>query len=240
MLILGLDIETTGLEKESSAVTEVGMCIWDTEYNMPTQLVNFLVKVPKDIVWTQWILNNQGLTPELCEREGYEPERAVKLILLWMTRADAVCTHNGKAFDIPFITYWASNLGYELPDKPHLDTRFDLDSQMPEHFSRKLPYMACDHQIVTPYSHRALFDVITMLRILSLYDLDEALLMARTPSVQLIAEVSFDQKDLAKARGFYWKGEKKLWMKDIKECFIEKEAALANEVGFTVRVVRGA
>jgi DNA polymerase-3 subunit epsilon len=219
MLLLGYDLETTGLDPAVDVITEVGMALWDTEAKTIVRMMNFLVQTPDNPTWNEQVLALSDITPEVCATHGYDSERGLKQFLLWYQSADITVAHNGRSFDIKFIASWAEKHGYALPEKPMIDTLVDLESQLNPRFSKKLPYLAADHGFLNPFPHRALFDVVTMLKILSQYDLDEAILMANTPSVQLIAEVSFDQKDLAKARGFYW-----------------KEASLAKEAGFTVRV----
>ncbi|WP_236715279.1 hypothetical protein [Leptospira interrogans] len=72
-------------------------------------------------------------------------------------------------------------------------------------------------------SHRALFDVLTMLNILSKYNMDEIIQLAQTPLLRVTAHLDFDKKDLAIKSGFYWNKEKKIWAKVIREGMLKKE-----------------
>ncbi len=58
-------------------------------------------------------------------------------------------------------------------------------------------------------SHRALFDVLTMLNILSKYNIDEIIKCAQSPLLRVTAHLDFDNKDLAIKSGFHWNKEKK-------------------------------
>ena len=44
MKILGIDFETEGLLPEKHKITEVGMCLYDTDAKAPVRISGFLVK----------------------------------------------------------------------------------------------------------------------------------------------------------------------------------------------------
>src|SRR5208282_1970744 len=241
MLILGKDYETTGLDPDVHSVTEVGMVLWDTDLRAPIKIMGFLVDPGPNAVWDPVVLQiNPSITPELCAKYGYQSERALKQILSWYQPADVACAHNGTRFDRLFFNAWCQRHGYDPePNKLWIDTNTDIELPFPEKMSRKLSYMAADHSFLNPFPHRAVFDVMTMFRILDQYDLDRVLYLAKQPNVNLQALVSYDDKDLAKARGYRWQedpsnpGGKKIWMQTIKECFLEEEKTNA---GFPVRI----
>ena len=62
-----------------------------------------------------------------------------------------------------------------------------------------------------------------MLELLSRYDLDKVIKRAQTPNVNVRAVVSFDDRQLAKERGYYWKPELKLWVKPLKADEVDEE-----------------
>ena len=82
--------------------------------------------------------------------------------------------------------------------------------------------MAADHGFLNPFPHRAVTDALTMLKLAGMYDWDETIKRSKSPIRTLIANVSFENKDLAKSAGFHWIAETKQWMLDIKECDLER------------------
>jgi DNA polymerase-3 subunit epsilon len=243
VLILGGDFETSGLSPEKNAITEVGMVLWDTDLRSPIRVIGYLVDPWAGCEWDPITVAINGITPELCSKFGYPDERALKQFLLWYQMSDYACFHNGTRFDRPFFNAWCARYGYD-PDlkKVWIDTNTDIELGELEHkMSRKLTYMAADHQFLNPFPHRAVFDVMTMLKVLEDYDLDRVIYLAKQPSIAIQAMVSYDDRELAKARGYRWCEDprnpngKKIWMQTIKECFLEKEIA---EAGFPVTLVK--
>ncbi len=242
MLILGTDFETSGLDEKKSAITEVGMVLWDSELRAPVKVMGYLVNPWSNCFWDPVTLLINGITPELCEKYGYEDERALKQYLLWYQLADVACAHNGNRFDRPFFNTWCARYGYDSnPDKTWIDTNTDIELGALEHkMSRKLTYMAADCQFLNPFPHRAVFDVMTMLKILDGHNLERVLYLAKQPTIFIQALVSYDNRELAKARGYRWvedprSSSNKIWAQSIKECFLEKEK---TEAGFPVEVIQ--
>lgn len=249
MLILGLDFETTGLNIPSIGVTEIGMVLWDTGLNAPIKLFGTLVDPGTYAVWEPGVEKINNLTPEICSKFGMEDEKACKYVLSWYSSADVACAHNGGAFDRPLLETWAERYGLD-PQKSKLwiDTRADIE--IPARASHRLVYMAADHGFLNPFPHRAMFDVMTMLTVLTakdlkkappMYDLDTVLDVAKSPLRVVKALVSFDQKELAKARGYhpiYENGKFMRWELEVKECNLEKEREAARLAGFEIEVIR--
>ena len=80
--------------------------------------------------------------------------------------------------------------------------------------------------------HAALFDVMTMLKVLECFDVEAVAMRAVIPWVVVAAQVDFDNKDKAKARRYSWEalGDKRFprqWVKRVKECDVDKEKAEA-------------
>jgi DNA polymerase-3 subunit epsilon len=234
-LILGLDFETTGLNPLVHSITEVGMVLWETSLRTPIKVMGFMVDPGPSAVWDPEVIGITGITPESCSQFGYESERGLKQVLSWYQTADMACAHNGGPFDHPFLINWAAKFGYEVEEKLWIDTNTDLN--LPEKVSRKLTYMAADHNFLNPFPHRAVFDVMTMLKVLDQHNLEEVIFLAKQPNIVVQALVSFDEKDLAKARGYhaeYDNGKFKGWIRTMKACFLEKEK---DEAGFPMAVL---
>ncbi len=237
MKILGCDFETTGLVPETHSITEVGMVMWDTDLRMPVKEMGYIVNPGPDAVWEPEVFNVNKLTPEICAQSGYEYGRAAKQFFLWYQDADAAVAHNGTQMEKPFVKVWGDKFSYDFqPDKLWIDTSTDIE--FPSKMSRRLTYLAADHRFLNPFPHSALADVLTMLVILDQYPLDGVIRLAKSPSVSVKAVVSYDDRELAKARGYRaeYSAQNKFmyWKLTIKECFLERERA---EAGFPIEVI---
>ena len=230
MKILGLDAETTGLNPQKDSITEIGLVLYDTDMRAPVRISGFLVKGG---LVTAEITRITGITQQAVDTYGYAPDQAVKAVQSMGAQADYFCAHNAP-FDRDFIGETASRQKMDIAMKPWIDTRTDLP---PEAYklgkSASLKYLACDHGFL--YSaHRAVSDVLAMFQLMAMYDIDAIVKRSQIPNVEVRAQVSFDDRILAKERGYYWKPELKQWRKPMKlnEVQAEKEAA-----GFPVILV---
>lgn len=168
-VVLGIDFETTGLDLVNDRATEVGLVLWDTTTKQPVQISGFFVKTGKEI--TPEITKLTGITKEVLDTFGMDEPLAFKAIERAINRADYVLAHNGNDFDKPLLVNWAARESSPLVDKLWLDTKIDLP-EAAYGKSASLKYMACDHGFVYD-AHRAVSDVLAMLRIFSQYDFDE-------------------------------------------------------------------
>jgi DNA polymerase III subunit epsilon len=223
MKVLGLDFETTGLDPKVDQVTEVGMVLFDTDMHQPVRISGFLVRTEFGI--TSEITELTGITDAMLDAYGFPPSAALQSILKMAAGADAFCAHNGKDFDRLFLETWCAREKQQMPSLLWLDTRTDLPKEAYKK-SASMFYMAAEHGFLYD-AHRAVSDVLAMLKILDRYDIKTVVERAKTPNVQVRAVVSYDEKDLAKERGYHWKPELKLWVKQLKlsEVETEKEAA---------------
>jgi DNA polymerase-3 subunit epsilon len=202
-VILGIDFETTGLDLANDRVTEVGLVLWDRTTKQPVSISGFFVKSDKEI--TPEITKLTGITKEMLDKFGRDEPTALSDIDSVIKQADYVIAHNGNDFDKPLLKNWYARSGNSLPDKLWLDSKTDLPEEAYGH-SASLKYMACDHGFVYE-AHRAVSDVLAMLRILGQYDVDAVIETAKQPTVHVQALVTFDTNKLAKDRGYHWKPE---------------------------------
>jgi DNA polymerase-3 subunit epsilon len=227
MIILGLDLETTGLDANKDYITEVGAVLWDTELNSPIKIMGYLVKAPAE-AFGEKVIQLTGITPYMSDKYGHDSERALRQLLSLYQQADYICAHNAQ-FDRKFLVGWIGkhNLDFD-EDKLWIDTKTDLE--LSPDWSTKLTYLATEHGFINPFPHRAVFDVMTMLRILSKYDIDKVIDIAKSPTLTVKAIVSMEQRELAKTRGYhaqYENGKFIMWSMPIKECFLEREKQAA-------------
>lgn len=217
MRVLGLDVETTGLDIKACELIELGAVVWDVEAQKPLCVLSDMV-VPQESIPAE-VTEITGI----AESDVREFGKPVEFILNALYEISKSCTyivaHNGNRFDKPIMErYWEKYPQYRL-NQEWLDTSVDLP--LPEgvgNGSKKLGYLAADHGFLNPFAHRALFDVLTMLKVFSQYSIKDVLAYKSSPSLRLVAEVSFANKDLAKNEGFRWEPGQKYWYMDIKEC----------------------
>jgi DNA polymerase-3 subunit epsilon len=228
--ILGIDFETTGLDLVEDRVTEVGMALWDIETKQPVQISGFLVKASKEI--TEEITKLTGITRAMLDAFGVEEAKALTTVGQFIQKADYVMAHNGGEFDKPLLQNWALRQSLQLPEKTWIDSKTDLPAEAYQK-SAGLKYMACDHGFLYD-GHRAVNDVLAMLKIFSVYDSNTVIERAKQPTIRVQALVSFDTNKLAKERGYHWKPETKQWIKPIKANELEKEQ---TEASFKIKVL---
>lgn len=215
MRILGLDFETTGLDFINDRVIEIGAVVWDTESKKPMAMMSELIKLEEKL--SPEIIRITGIDDEMLQAYGINGESAFGKLKDLIDSCDYVVAHNAK-FDRSFFELEIKNYGIEIdPTKlKWVDTYMDVP--YPDSIqTRKLSYLAAEHGILNTNAHRALFDVIVMLNILKNYSIDEVVKRAESPSVNVIAKVSFSEKDKAKDMGFRWNKDDKIWFKEFKE-----------------------
>ncbi len=242
MRIAGIDIETTGLDFRKDHVTEVAWIIKDVGDPKPMAMRTHFILPPEDFF---------GLTPEIEQLTKIQMKHLKTGIGLRHVLAqfaedlnyfavDAICGHNGEGFDKPFLfgkaEAWPDDASIQsIFSKQWVDSAVDCVYPSDCRYTN-LMYVAAYFGILNFFPHSALFDVATMLRVLDQFDFGKVLERAKTPWVYVQAEVSFADKDKAKARRYVWEkhGDRvfpKTWIKRIKESELEKERA---EAGFPV------
>jgi DNA polymerase-3 subunit epsilon len=219
MLVLGLDTETTGLEPEPDRIIEIAAVLWDWDTKIPVQMISILVdheiEIPEEIV------KLTGITPEMILKYGILEEEACER--LWTIRmlADYTMAHNAK-FDRGFIEAARVRTGQGEWQVPWLCSMEDI--KYPEGVkTRNLTHLAAEHGFVSPWKHRSLFDVLTMLKIASNYDLDAIIARSKEPVIYVQALVTYNDNQKAKDFNFRWNPDKKIWWKGQKQSDWEAE-----------------
>jgi len=216
------------------------MVLWDTELCAPIKLFGTLVEPAPKSIWEPGVEKINNLSQAVCSKFGMEDERALKYVLSWYGSADVACAHNGNNFDRPLLDTWAARYGLDSQkNKIWIDTKADIDRPIKD--STRLVYMAADHGFLNPFPHRAMFDVMTMLTILNKYELDPILELAKSPTRVVKALVPFEQKDLAKNRGYhpiYENGKFSRWELPVKEVRLEREREYFRSMGYDIEIIR--
>ena len=223
MRILCLDVESTGLNPEKDQITEWGAALYDSDTKQPVRVSGFLIK---GVFISEEITRITHITQSMVDTYGVSPEAGLSAIYGLAQQAEMLCGHNFP-FDRSFLDAESKRQGKALITLPHIDTRTDLP---PEAYkkgkSASLRYLAADHGFCYD-AHRAVNDVLATLKLLSMYDLDTIIKRSQIPNVEVRAVVDYNDRLLAKERGYYWKSELKQWRKPMKadEVQAEKDAA---------------
>lgn len=211
--LLGIDFEATSLDTGTARLLEVGAVLWDTERRAPlklySELVDPLMPVPPEITAIT------GITGEMVEEFGLSEGAVVHEVRDSIELVDYVVAHFGSLYDEPLFEAACGRYMCLPPERVWIDTSVDV--KYPEGMkTRNLQHLAAEHGFLNPFRHRAVFDVMTMLRILDQYDLDTVIVRAKEPMVFLEACVSFEEKEKAKERGYRWCPPKRVWWKSFK------------------------
>ncbi len=245
MRLLGIDFETTGLNTGTDRIIEVGGVLWDTDLKKPLVTMNYFVHDPKTF---------PAIAPDASKVNGISEAMLLEFGIapaIIYDELEHVCkshgvdylvAHNAENFDKPILMAELSRITNReftaLRSTPWIDTRTDIAYDV-EPTSRRLNHLAADLGFVNPFQHRALFDVLTMLRVLANYDINAVLEYQKIPFVTMQACVSYDERQLAKEQRFSWEqiGDKKypkMWVKRIKQNLLELEK---QKCKFTIKEI---
>lgn len=227
MLLLGCDVETTGLSIKDDRITEVGAVLWDTDRKSPVRIYSSFMWEEGYPPLTKEITELTGIVDDDLRDRSLPPKVVFHELMSLCMEADFLVAHNGTNFDRPMMEaeMQRQHMIWKEPVE-WIDTSVDL--LFPKQIStRKLGHLAAEHGFLNPFPHRAVFDVMTMLKVLSCYPIEEVIRLSRSPAKTIRAVVSFDDRKLASERGYRWNAEKKFWLKTVKECQLDEEIKAA-------------
>ena len=102
--------------------------------------------------------------------------------------------------------------------------------------TRSLTALCAEHGFLNPFPHRALFDVAAMFKLLSNYDINRIVEIAKTPIIWIRARVSYDARQKAKDEKFMWDPNNKFWVRQVRGFNLKDIKA---KCGFTVEELPG-
>jgi len=244
MILLGIDVETTGLDPSTDRITELGMVLYDTDANQPLKIYCEYVNIDGPV--PEFITELTGITKTHLDIYGVSISEAMQAYVKMLGIADHQVAHNAP-FDRSMIDAEIARLSMAglPPETPWIDTSVDVP--YPKGIqTRKLQYLCPEHGFINPWSHRALFDVLSMLKVLSQYDIKEVVRIAGEPNITVMAicQKPWEDKapdgqkdtDLAKGRGYRFNGESKQWQKTLKQSQLSEEL---NNGQLKVQVLEG-
>jgi len=244
---MGIDIETTGLDREKDCITEIAIVIMEQGKTKPLHMETFLVyeTLLKEYLFTDKIVELTGINYNMCLQHGIDPHELTSRIKGAMNqyKVECVVAHNGRDFDFPFIATFCQRNGETnfLHGLPTIDTREDLPEELYAGAKTgSLSYLASYSGFLNPFPHAALFDVMTMMRLLFSHDVSEIVKRSKIPWVIVTAKVGYKSRQLAKDRMYRWQelGDlnfPKQWVKKIKENMVEKEQ---QEAPFDIEIIQ--
>ena len=245
MLLLGIDIETGGSFAETDLsknfITEIGAVLWDTDLSAPVEFFSCFIKSKHKI--SEEAVEYTGITDDMLSKYGIHIFEAFDKLGPLLGRANMIVAQNGINFDKPILLGAAKFVDKEHKDGPFsteffftemlrsitwIDTLYDVD--FPRNCkSRNLTYLNGFHGFCNPFPHRAVFDVVSMFKILSQYDLNKIIESAKSPLIEVEWKRRYPregttefkefttQKDYCSSKGFRWKPEEKRWVLITKE-----------------------
>ncbi len=227
MYWLGVDFETTGLDTSKERITEVGAVLWDCKEKIPLSMFNALIFDETMPELSSEITEITGLKTETLKRWGSAPKETIQSLTGLMEHADYVVAHNGTNFDKPLYGHECNRWGVQASVKPWIDSSVDVPYG-PRIATRKLVHLAAEHNFLNPFAHRAVFDVLTMFKVLSQYDHEEIVRYANSPNITVRAVVTYEDRAKASSKGYRWNADAKHWIKTIKDFQVEKEIKECN------------
>ncbi|EQC51994.1 3'-5' exonuclease [Bacteriovorax sp. DB6_IX] len=244
MLILGIDLEginenlvENGVNLQVDRVTEIGAVLWDTRINAPIKIFSELVKERDKLPLTEEVIELTGIDEQLLDDHGLVGEEiklALQRLALIMKKADYLMAHNGEKYDRPMLAEMYKRYGLEMPNKIWIDTQNDIE--YPRRISHKsMAALEHAHGFINPFPHRAVTDVLSMLKIASHYDYKRMALLASSPKVKIVATLRAPNwKDkgqvekfnkvkskVSRAR-FQWDPSSKEWSKIVHKVLIDE------------------
>lgn len=238
MRLLGLDVETTGLDWKKERILEIGISLHeagDAVYLHQNTWTLCDDEIRKRLPLSQEIKALTGLRDEAVTEFGIHPATAYRELDAYCVerKVDFIVAHNGNNFDRPFILHELDELKIEAPcfrKLPWLDTRRDIVyAEGEEPRQRSLEHLLAKKRFIPAISHRALSDAENTMWLLSHYDINAIIEYAKIPWKVVQAVVHYDDREVAKANGYSWqelnhKIYPKAWVKLVKENELEAEA----------------
>lgn len=243
-MILGIDLEginedliESGVNLEVDRVIEIGAVLWDCQEKIPVKILSELIDEDDRLSIGPEVQELTGLNDTILEKYGHKraqiPEVLERLAKL-MQEADYLMAHNGKVYDRPMLEEMFKRHRVNMPDKVWIDTMTDIE--FPKKITlRSMAILEHSHGFINPFPHRAITDVLAMLKIASHYDIDRIAQLAKSPMATIIAQLdapnwknraeveSFNKlkNKIARAR-FKWNPQEKIWSKEVHQLLIDE------------------
>ncbi len=243
-LILGIDLEginedliESGVNLSVDRVIEIGAVLWDCEHKIPVRIFSELIDEPDRLTINEDVQELTGLSDEILERFGKkraEIPEVLRALARLMGEADYLMAHNAKVYDRPMLEELFKRHGVSMPEKVWIDTMTDIE--FPKRISlRSMAILEHSHGFINPFPHRAVTDVLAMLKVASHYSIERMAKLAKSPMAIIVAQLdtpnwknkaevdAFNKlkNKVARAR-FKWNPQDKIWSKQVHQVLIEE------------------
>lgn len=242
--VLGIDLEGinkdliySGVDVSVDRVIEIGAVLWEWQSAQPVKIMSELINEVDHLPITQEVQDLTGIDDQMLERwgaKGTDIHTILTQLARLMESADYIMAHNGGGYDIPMLEAMFKRYDLKMPEKTWIDTMTDVE--YPSKFSgRSMALLEHSHGFVNPFPHRAVTDVLSMLKIASQYPLNRMTKMAKSPMVTIAAalkapnwkdpaavkEFNEIKNKVAKSR-FRWNPSDKEWTKEVHKVLIDE------------------
>lgn len=119
MIVAGLDLETTGLEKDEHRIIEAYVCLWDLRSKSLIRELAIRID-PQRSIQAEASRVHRIYAKDLVGCPLFK-DVAAKL-RKELEAADLIVAHNGEAFDLPFLNAEFERNGFPPIAKPLVDT----------------------------------------------------------------------------------------------------------------------
>lgn len=253
--VLGIDLEGVhenlieeGINFKVDRVTEIGAVLWDCEKAQPVQFLSELINEPDHLPHTPELTELTGIDDEMLNDWAHD-KTTIPLVLSrlkdLMEKADFLMAHNAHQYDRPMLEAMFKRYQQELPQKVWIDSLEDIE--YPSRITHKsMAGLEHAHGFINPFPHRAVTDVLSMLKVAAHYDFDRMAMLAQSKKVTLVAELqapNWRNKDeveqfnrikhkVSKAR-FRWDADQKKWKKRVHRLLLD-EGKIQYDFEFTL------
>jgi DNA polymerase-3 subunit epsilon len=211
--LLILDWETTGPDASQHKRLELGLILYSIEHNAVLQSLSTLLPIGDDPNIAQPI---NGIAPAAANEITIDLAKGIFQQARAMAAASAYVVAHNAEFDKQWCDH--PSLAFLL-DLPWLCSCHDFSWPRQHRHGQKLIELALAHGIGVCSAHRALDDCNLLARLFDVMGdrLPTMVEAAAMPRHLYIADVSFADKELARAEGFQWKGDVKQWQRKLTE-----------------------
>lgn len=203
-MILILDTETSGVDPKKHCILELAIAEFD---EVEGKLISCRSRLIKGEVTTEaWAIN--GISQHLVDAHGEHPDMLNEFV---NGHPRCVLAHQAD-FDQKWV-------GVNLRRLPWVCTRDDIEwPRKTAMGSGSLEKLAIAHGVGILPGHRAIHDVLTIVRVLEEvhsrgFSLDDLITRALRPKATFQAMVSYGNNQLARDAGFRWEGDTKRWLR---------------------------
>ncbi len=211
MKILIIDTETTGLNYKKDSIIEVAAILVDlSDKRIESQCSSLIYAVtnPESEKIT-------GISQSLLDTVKLSHYNPFEMISTMIKQSECIVAHNAD-FDRSFLQF---AYGRYFTDTDWIcsykDIHYDLKTE-----NKKLATIAEAYQISSDGAHRALADVTMVANIFfKISDIEDqiksTLIKKKLPLHKIIANTSYDERELVKTAGFRWDPAEKIWWKNV-------------------------